>query len=124
MPPLRLPQALVEEPPRTQVIKWLRINLAVTTAIVGAVGAGCGSLVTATWRLAQYDDRATAMDGRITSLENDRHERDDRRVKLANDLGSVNQRIGVVEETAKNTRDFVRDYFQFMGNRLPPSAIK
>lgn len=117
-----------EEPPRATLIKWLRLNLALTTAIVGAVGAGAGALVSGTWRVAQYeahqaqiDANQADMDKRIGGLENDRHERDERRIRLANDMGLVNQRIGVLEEQAKNIRDFWRDYYSLLGNRSTPS---
>lgn len=112
---------LAEEPPRATVIKWLRLNLAITTAIVAVASAGVGSLITGTYRLAQFEfhqsnteTAAADLAKRVEGLENDRHERDERRIKLERDLGLVNQRLSVVEDQNKTFRDFMRDLFSMI----------
>lgn len=93
-----------DQPPRTVLIKWMRLNLALSTFFAGMIVSGGSALIgVGAWFSDQRSATAAqqktneSIDARLTSLESDRHERDQRRVNLATDLGVVNGRLGVVE---------------------------
>jgi hypothetical protein len=95
------------------VIRWLRANLSVGMAVVALLSAGATGLITGTLRVSAWDHRIDSTDAatldlkrRVDALDHDRQERDDRRIRLSDDLRTVNQRIdGMVQrQTAADTR--------------------
>ena len=97
-----------DEQPIAPAASWLKDNLAVTIFVFSLLSGGIGAVISGTLRVAQYDARLDSvehlqgdMNVRVVSLENDRHERDERRVKLAADLGEVGQRLTGIEQQAK-----------------------
>lgn len=104
------------DPPRTTVIKWLRLNLAMMMGVLGFFGGILTTAVSVTWSISVYDNRLEKLEswraeaqGKITKLENDRGERDERRIKLANDLGVINGKL-----------DTHTSQLQFLGQVLQP----
>lgn len=59
-------------------------------------------------RLDDNARRIKILESRVDTLDNDRHERDERRIKLANDLADINSKIGTLQGQAK----FIGDYLQ------------
>lgn len=106
--------SLSEDAPRVGAgYRWLRINV---FAVISLAIMVAGGLITITQRVASYEARlagveasARDQDLRITSLENDRHDRDERRIKLATDLGHLSSRIDVLESQAQTIGRFVQD---------------
>lgn len=101
------------------VFKWLRVNLALLMFAISVISGTGGAVVAATMRIARYDFRLDTMErGRIIlaermdAVELRSRQRDadaeaaakdisERRIKLARDLGDVYQRLGIVEQQAK-----------------------
>jgi hypothetical protein len=95
------------------IVRWIRSNLSIGMAVVALLSAGCTGLITGTLRVSAWDHRIDSTDTanielkrRVDLLDTDRKERDDRRIRLSDDLGAVNQRIdGMVQrQTASDTR--------------------
>jgi hypothetical protein len=113
-----------DEPPRAEVIRWLRINLGLTTAIIAAVSAIGGSLVTGTYRVANWDNRvskieadAAQIDERLQRIDAALNISNDRRVELAVDLGQINSRLGVLEQQTRFLGTYVQDTMVAKGRR-------
>jgi hypothetical protein len=113
------------EPPRTEVIRWLRINLGVTMTIIGIVSGIGGGLITGTWRVAAWDNRIATVElshvemakqiGKIqVVIDSDI----DRRVTVVTDLGSITQRLSVLEDRLRFIGDYVHD------NMMPPRPAR
>jgi hypothetical protein len=82
------------------IVRWIRSNLSIGMAVVALLSAGCTGLITGTLRVSAWDHRIDSTDAatldlkrRVDALDHDRQERDDRRIRLSDDLGAVNQRI-------------------------------
>lgn len=96
-------------------------------ALIGVAMTLVGLAWKAEWTVADYAGRvfnleesdkgfAKRVDGidadrheKIAQAEADRHERDERRIRLANDLGVVNSRLGLLEMQTKWLNDWVKD---------------
>jgi hypothetical protein len=109
----------VLEPSRSQVIRWLKTNFAVTSFIFGLLGGAGMTIVTVTWAVSKFDTRVEKLESwhlgseakynallslpdqvldlhvRVTDLEHDRRERDERRRQLASDLEMIRGDIRV-----------------------------
>lgn len=104
------------EPTRATLVKWLRLNLGVTMFILSIASGVSGAVVSSTLKIANYDFRLKTLEI-IGETQNQRLDRleltlggmAERRVKLASDLGVINDRIGVLEERTKFVADFIRD---------------
>lgn len=117
-------------PPRATLVGWLKLNLALTMAIVSICSACAGALVTATWRVAMtertLDDLVAAVkrdDDQIASLHHDMVDVDRRfnesgehfndvRRQMDGDHGALQARVGVLEAQLR-----------FFVERIPPAKI-
>jgi hypothetical protein len=104
------------EPPRTEVIRWLRINLGVTMTIIGIVSGIGGGLVTGTWRVAAWDNRVTSLEvahldmaRQIAKIQVVIDSDIDRRVTAVSDLASMSQRLSVLEDRLRFIGEYVHD---------------
>jgi hypothetical protein len=95
------------------IVRWIRSNLSIGMAVVALLSAGCTGLITGTLRVSAWDHRIDSTDAatldlkrRVDALDHDRQERDDRRIRLSDDLGVVNQRIDTMtqRQTSADTR--------------------
>jgi hypothetical protein len=109
-------------PPRATLIRWLRLNLAMTLSMVGVICTLAGGLITATWRVSRYDQRLEAIEhqqtdnaptiarigpidvsiadinNRMRALEIDRAERDKKWSDLREELGKMHGHSDVVDD--------------------------
>jgi hypothetical protein len=134
------------EPPRTTVIKWLRVNLAVTMAVFTIVSGAGGMVVGGTWRVSKYDSRFTDLEEKVRKIEErevkravqdenearsaqaDIHERDMRRIKLAQDLGEVYSQLRVLRNQvddlvgSRDTSNSVRERVSVLESKIQTLA--
>jgi hypothetical protein len=99
------------EPTRTDLIKWLRVNLAMTMTLLTLASSIGGVVIGGTWRVSKYDSRFLAVEEKVKRLDEheadrtrqadlegkiaqaDIHERDERRIRLARDLGDISSQL-------------------------------
>lgn len=104
-----------DQPPRSTLIKWIRLNLALSSFVFGVAVATGGSLIgVGSWLSDQRNITVAqqktneSIDTRLIAIvagererdrlaEAERRERDERRIRLANDMGEVKGRLGVIE---------------------------
>ena len=86
------------EPSRATLIKWLRLNLGLTSMIGAGLFTAAGVLIDGTVRVNNYDNRLDAVEAKVDGLAKRLDNIDlltsqtvDRRVKLANDLASISR---------------------------------
>lgn len=148
------PTSSDDDPPRAQVLKWLRINFTLMVAIGGLICSGVTGLVVGTLRFARYDgrletaervlrergawidtqqDAAALLYANRMALEREVHDdtrriavQEDvtsqtvgRRLKLADDLATINARLAVVETKEVLVGDFVRNNVVLLPHPLP-----
>lgn len=94
-----------DQPPRSIVIRWLRINLALTVVMVSAASTGIGMLVSGTWRVANYEFKLTqqehtnsSIDARLVALETINRDQIERRMQWVQDKGVISSRLGTLED--------------------------
>jgi hypothetical protein len=85
--------------------RWVRRNLGIGTFLIGLLSSCAVGIVTGTLRVSGWDHRLDVADTanielkrRVDLLDSDRKERDDRRIRLSDDLGAVNQRIDTMTQ--------------------------